>query len=301
VKSIALALVLSFLVSATARAEPRIESISFPTSSPPPVYVIPAAQKSSEVLFRWGLQALPESVQVLGALSLGGGNLGLTAEQSASLTPLVQAAYEQMATDEDFALLPSALPYCFSTTRPKAGHAFVYKPSPLPAEPRILVFLHGYGGNFQFYLWVLKNEFPDAVIVAPSWGFSWYDGTTQYLEDLLAAPKVPKGETWLMGLSAGGRGGFRIYRDMPGRFAGYVCLANVPETPIAQTLRVDSRILMVNGTRDTLVPLKVAQAQFAVAKRRVPDIRMVEVPGDHFFILGERKATFEAIRQFVSD
>ena len=94
---------------------------------------------------------------------------------------------------------------------------FVSGGTPSPGEP-VVLFLHGYGGNFQFYTWVLKEEFPDAVILTPSWGMSWHRGSATYLKEMIADAEKQVGVSldrpWLMGISAGGRGGFALYNPV---------------------------------------------------------------------------------------
>ncbi len=299
-----LVIALALLMACTAHGVTgTVQSIRFNTSVTPPACRIPDALKQNERLFRAGLQTLPEGLLVVGALVVGSGGLGLSADQGANLTPLVSEAYSKIYSDAAFAHTPSALPYGFSTTKPSSGHYFLYRPDKLPEDPVCIVFLHGYGGNFKFYTWVLKEEFPDAVILVPSWEMSWHRGSTTYLKDMLADAERRTGirlrKPWLMGISAGGRGGFLIYNQMSNIFQGYVCLANAPETDVARTLRSDLRILMLNGTDDDMVPIQIARQQASMAKRRVPTLRYQEVKGNHFFLLADRTNTFSAIRDFM--
>ncbi|MDD5521196.1 MAG: hypothetical protein PHI84_10295 [Kiritimatiellae bacterium] len=288
-----------------AQATGTVESVLFKTSVPPPVYNIPQSLKQNEPLFRAGLNTLPEGILVVGALLVGSGDLGLSANQNTNLTPLVADAYSKICVDPAFSNVASALPYCFSTTRPSSGHYFLYRPSKMPETPMCIVFLHGYGGNFQFYTWVLKEEFPNAVIITPSWSVSWHRGSTTYLKDMLSDAerrcKTRLSQPWLMGISAGGRGGFLIYNQMSSSFAGYICMANAPEISVANILRRDLNILMLNGINDPMVPIDIARNQVALAQRRVPSLQFKEIEGDHFFLLSDRKNTFGAIRTFIKE
>jgi predicted esterase len=301
-----LIIALALLVACTARgAAGTVQAIRFKTAVTPPACRLPDTFKKNEKLFRFGLQTLPEGLLVVGALTIGSSDLGLSANQSANLTPLVSDVYSKIYADAAFSNAPSALPYCFSTAKAKSGHYFLYRPDTIPEDPTGIVFLHGYGGNFQFYTWVLKQEFPDAVILTPSWGISWHRGSTTYLKDMFADAERRTGvrlrKPWLMGISAGGRGGFPIYNQMSTFFQGYVCIANAPETRVARSLRTDLRILMLNGTDDAMVPLRIARQQVQLAKRRVPTLRYQEIKGNHFFLLSDRKSTFGAIRAFMKD
>ena len=303
IASLALFVVVSPPLTLASSSGPAVQSIRFTTSATPPVYVIPKSLREHEAVFRSGLERLPESLLVVGALIAGSAELDLSAEQAASLTPLLFHAYSKIEADGAFRETPSALSYCFSTRKHTTGHYFLYRPEKTPTQPLCIVFLHGYGGNFKFYTWVLKEEFPGAILLVPSWGVSWHRGSITYLKAMLADAEQRLGirlrKPWLMAISAGGRGGFSIYNHMPTTFAGYVCLASAPETPVARTLRQNLRILMLNGTTDAMVPIGLARKQADLARQAVPTLRMEEIEGDHFFLLSNRKETFGTIGRFV--
>lgn len=307
-KPIAFSAVLVLLWPAAAfagQAGAGVQSIRFETSVTAPVYVVPKSLKENEPLFRAGLENLPEMLLVVGALAVGSGDLGLSPKQDTSLTPLVMDAYTKIGADAAFRNTPSALPYCFSTRKHSTGHYFLYQPETIPEKPVAIVFLHGYGGNFQFYIWVLKEEFPEAIILAPSWGASWARGSPAYLKAMLADAKrrtgAGLGKPWLMAISAGGRGGFSIYNQLPETFSGYVCLASLPGTSVARRLRRDLKILMLNGTADAMVPIALARKQAELARQAVPALSIEEIEGNHFFILSKREETFGTIKTFMKD
>ena len=282
-----------------------VESVRFETSVTAPVYVVPKPLRHNEPLFRAGLENLPEVLLVVGALAVGSGDLTLSSKEAASLGPLVTEAYIKISSDAAFRATPSALPYCFAAKKHTTGHYFLYRPQKIPQSPTCIVFLHGYAGNFQFYMWVLKEAFPEAIILAPSWGVSWSEGSPTYLKDMLADARrrinVDLGKPWLMAISAGGHGGFSIYNRLPASFTGYVCLASLPGTSIVSRLRGDLKILMLNGTTDTMVPIALARKQVDLARQKLPTLSFKEIDGDHFFLLSKREETFRAIRQFMKE
>lgn len=299
-----LALVAILLVEAVAFASDGIvTSVYFTTRITPPATAVPAALKSNEQVFYAGLQYLPESVLVLGALAVGGRELGLSEKESRSLSPLATDAYTAIAKDSSFVGVPSALSYCFSTAKPTNGHYFLYKPTNLTNQSRCIVFLHGYGGNFQFYIWALKEQFPDVLILAPSWGMSWAKGDGAYLQGMLADAEIRSGlhirDPWLIGLSAGGYGGFSIYAADPGRYKGFISLAGVPAPGTAARLNDQMRIMMMVGLTDEMLPIAKARQYARDIKSRVPEFGYHEVHGDHFFFLGDRKVVSSTIRGFM--
>jgi len=298
---------LAFLLLSLLAAGPlhagSVESVIFSTTDPPPATRLPQELKPYERPFRLGLKTMPEGTLLASALTVGGQALGLTPDQREHLAALITSTYSRVYGDGEMAALPSALPHCFSTTRPTTGHYFLHRPAKMPEDPACIVFLHGYGGNFLFYTWLLKQEFPDAVLLIPSWSMSWDGGSATFLTDMLRDAEKRSGinldDTWLMGISAGGRGGFPIYNQLSHRFRGFVCLANAPRTADARALKPDLRILMLNAKEDGMVPVAIARRQAKLVRKRVRDFTYLEGPGTHFFLLTNRKNTFDAIRKFM--
>lgn len=295
----------AILLALALPARAAVESVRFDSDVLPPVARLPERLTPFEGAFRAGLQSMPEGPLILSGMMLARDELGLTDERFNELAPLITDAYAAIAADPNFAGVPSALPYCFVTDPHDAGHYFLYRPESLPADPKCIVFLHGYGGNFKFYMWALKEAFPAAVILAPSWGLSWHRGDPHYVEAMLADARRRTGAAldrpWLMAISAGGRGGFAVYNAMGDDFRGYVCLASAPMTANARRLRPDLRILMINGARDRMVPPEAARRQARLARRRVPTLRYEELDGTHFFFLSHREAMFERVRGFMEE
>jgi predicted esterase len=292
-----------FALLLAANGAGRVDSFYFKTTAPPPGVVFPADWKAQETVFRLSLETLPENVLVSQVLNLGGGALGLSSDDSTNLSALLDATYSRIKADPQLANLPSALPYCFSAQKQTNGHYFVYRPDHLGPEPLVVVFLHGYGGNFQFYLWALKTSLPDAIIVCPSWNVSWYGGSPTYLSealrDMRSRLSVKSSNQWLMGVSAGGRAGFVIYPQVASEFRGYISLASAPESAAIGRLKKNSRILMINGTGDPMVPIAFAREQAQLARRQVWALKFEELDSDHFFLLSQRTNTFQIVRQFI--
>jgi predicted esterase len=286
-----------------ANAAGRVDSFYFKTTVPPPAVVFPADWKVQEAAFRLALQTLPENVLVSQTLNVGGGALGLSSDDSTNLTALLDTTYSRIKEDSSFANLPSALPFCFSAEKQTNGHYFVYRPDHLGPEPLVVVFLHGYGGNLQFYLWALKESMPDAIIVCPSWNVSWYGGSPKYLSeaihDMQSRLSVKSSNQWLMGISAGGRAGFVIYPQLASDFRGYISLASAPESATIGRLKKTSRILMINGTEDPMVPINFAREQAQLARRQVWGLKFEELDSNHFFLLSQRTNTFQIVRKFI--
>ena len=280
-----------------------VQSIKFETTSPPPIFVVPKELKPLEPAFRAGLASFPEATLVNGALMLGGQTLGLTAQEATNLNSLLTATYSRISKDPAFSKLPSALPFCLSSQKQTNGHYFVSTPKEISPTTPVIVFLHGYGGNFHFYVWALRESLPEAIIICPSWKESWYGGSSRYViesvEDARGRFRFGTTNQWLMGISAGGRAGFALYPQQATQFRGYICLASAPEAVSINRLRRESRILMINGSHDPMAPMDYVRSQVALLKRRVPTARLEELSADHFFILSERERCFQLVREFL--
>ena len=281
-----------------------VESRRFRTAATAPAFVVPPALRREDAWLRAAMQTMPEAAFLPGALLVGGGSLGLGVEQQRALYGLMLDVYNRLYADPLFRDLPSALPYCLATEKQTEGHYFLYHPRDPPTEPPAIVFLHGSSGNCQFYLWVLKEAFPDHVILAPSWGLSWGAGEPGYVTDMLtdASRRLerPLTRPWLMAISAGGPGGFRTYNEAPARYRGYVCLASMAQAELLPRLRPEQRLLIVNGTQDAGFPIAAVRQQVATMRQRVRAVELRELESDHFFFLSQRAEMCRVIKAWMA-
>lgn len=280
----------------------RIESCNFSTQSLPPPFHPPKAFADGYKLFAASGAFIPESITVKSVILAGNTQLRLKPDETKQLYAGLDKVYAGIAVDPLFKNIHSALPYCLSEKRPARGHYFAYYPHKITDATRTLVFLHGYGGNFLFYTYVLKEEFPEAVILVPSWGPSWRDGTMQYLDDMFQDVKQRRGlsiaKPCLMAISAGGPAGFRLYNEHPDRFSGLVSLASSPSGAVVPTLKKELRILMVNGRQDSGFRIAGVQAVASRLAERLPHFQIHVLDGDHFFLLSKQEETFRVVRTF---
>ncbi len=182
-------------------------------------------------MFRLGLTTLPEAATVGLALSQPA-LMGLPADAAAKLQPLVAHRYELIAADPVFAAVPGALPYCFSAETPAFGMATLYVPDRVSSKSRSIVFLHGYGGSFLWYLHYLAEVFPDDLILAPAYGVSAGLIPAEYVMESIRAMEKRLGfasqKPRLIGLSAGGFGASRVFADRPEAFSALALTAAYP-------------------------------------------------------------------------
>jgi hypothetical protein len=285
------------------KAVGKIESRYFSTTTLPPPYKVPKQFEEGYKIFKKSGASVPESVLVKSILLLGNTQLGLTKASSKMLSEHLEQVYRSIDNDPLFRNLPSALPYCLSDKRPTKGHYFAYYPAKLTEKTPVIVFLHGFSGNVQFNAYLLKEEFPDAVILLPSWGISWHNGDLQYISDMLKDVREKKSITIstpiLMAISAGGPTGFRLYNENPDYFSCFISLASAPPLNTVPTLKRNLKILMVNGKKDTIFPISKVQSTAAKLTAQLSHFRLEVLDSDHFFLLSKREETFNAIKSFL--
>jgi pimeloyl-ACP methyl ester carboxylesterase len=254
-------------------------------------------------LFQAGGAFLPERMTVEGVILMGSSQIGLSAKETQGLRASLDEVYNRISSDALFTNISSALPYCLADKRPTHGHYFAYFPQKVTDATHVIVFLHGFGGNFLFYMYVLKEEFRDAVVLVPSWDSSWHDGTMQYLDDMYKDVKLKRPvsihKPYLMAISAGGPAGFRLYNEKPDRFSCYVSIASAPSFGVVPVLKDNLKILMLNGRQDS--GFRIARVQPIASKlaERLPHFQFHVVDGDHFFFLSKREDTFRIIKAFL--
>ena len=283
----------------------KVKSCDFPTQSLPPPFRVPKQFVEGYKLFRAGGAYVPERIAVKSVVLMGNSQIGLTPKETQGLYASLDRVYDSISSDALFQNVTSALPYCLADTRPSHGHYFAYYPEKLTDDTQVIVFLHGFGGNFLFYTYLLKEEFPNAVVLLPSWSGSWHDGTMQYLDDMYKDVLQKKSfsirKPCLMAISAGGPAGFRLYNAQPDRFSSYVSIASAPSTIIVPALKENLKILMVNGRQDS--GFRIARVQSIASKlaERLPYFQSHVLDGDHFFLLSKREETFRVIKAFLGE
>lgn len=256
-------------------------------ASPPPA-LAPAATQWLPI-FRVALGTLPESATVAMALSQPA-ILGLPASTQKTLLPLVARRYELIAADPAFSKAPSALPYCFSAQKPTTGYAMVYLPEHVSRQSEVIVFLHGYGGSFLWYLHYLAEVFPDRVIIAPAYGLAPAIIPPQYVAEALQAAERQLGYSLtkpkLFGLSNGGLGACSVFAANPQAYASLTVIAAYPIQETWTRLPRGRSLRFLAGEHDAFVIDGSWQITQRTLQTRGIAATFNLIPGaDHFFLL----------------
>jgi len=294
-----IAIAASLLINARAG---EVEIVEWKTEHASVPAELPDKKKHLLPLIRLGVAAVSEA-KVMRLTFVGGNVLGLSTEKSKELHRLLAKRYREISADEIFADVPSSLAYCYSAEKPDSGRATVYVPDEVTAETKVILFLHGYGGSFLFYQHFLAEVFPDHLIVCPAYGISCAKIPRTYIEECLAATAEKIGVELkapvLIGLSAGGFGGFREYTRRPEAYTGFICMAAYPPAKIVPRSPIDGRIRLVAGGDESFVKNRVLQRAELKLKRRTVDYESRLIAGEgHFFMLSAEEETKAALQSW---
>ncbi len=277
----------------------EVVTLSWETKLAAPTQTLPGDAQKLLPAFRLGLATLPESSIVALALSQPA-LLRLSSSQSAAIAPLVSKRYELITASPEYSKVPSQLPYCFSDVRPSRGSALIQIPAGATPKSPAIVFLHGYGGSFLWYLHWLSEALPDRIIVAPAYGISPADVPAAYLIEAIDAASVrlgfPLQKPTLVGLSAGGFGACRAYQKAPDRFERLVCLGAYPPDDTIRRFTRTQTVRFVAGSREPFVTNGHLRSLLQTVRATCPLAALTIIPeADHFFMLSHPDETRKAL------
>ena len=185
------------------------------------------------------------------------------------------------------------------------GHYYLYVPhrSTVYTHWPVLFFLHGSGGNFKAYTWILSSlaEKEGMVLIVPSFGFGNWSRSEginfilEVLDDVSKFVPIDLKSVYLAGLSNGGRGVSRLADNYPDRFKGLIYISPVLEDDV---LSKDSfvkhwrhkPVLVITGENDDRIPL--AYVQDRISKWHNQGLNAEEIiykNEDHFLIFSKSK------------
>ncbi len=259
---------------------------------------------------------VPERDQfALGSHLMGPLDAYLDAEQTRRVRALFQRIYEEAAQDPDFAAVGSAMPWSYRELFGRSwdvGHHYVYRPPGHEGEPLpVLLFLHGWGGPFLGYQWVLKR-FADArgwAVVSPSFGMGWWrqpqaepalERTLAWIE---AQPDLDGERVVISGLSNGGPGVQRAVLAFPGRWDGVVFLNAVMDSDRLFAVAEAAEgipILVVTGDAERRIPVEITREWARSMAMVHPRVRLEVFGGeDHFLLFSQPEAVMELLGAWV--
>jgi predicted esterase len=242
----------------------------------------------------------------------------LTTEQARNLAQLTTTLYHDLEADPDFHALGSVMPHAYEDLvmgRPDRGHYFLYIPQnldrkkPAPA----LVFLHGSGGNFKAYTWLLSKIADDLqmVLIAPTFGMGkWHEPATSKLvyaaiQDATEVVAIDRNQRHLIGLSNGGLGVCQAGGAIGRSFQSMIFISPVMDFKAMDAIKFMDRwknrpVLIITGAADDRVPLESVNKAAAILRSHSTLVTLETIPqGDHFILFTHRPQVLQKITDWL--
>lgn len=240
-----------------------------------------------------------------------------TRAQKRELAALTDSIYAEMSRDAEFAACGSALGAIYDEVtfaEFRHGHYFHYIPpqfdrsQPAPA----LVFLHGSGGNFKAYIWLLSKvaDQTGCTVIAPTFGLgNWekrgaYDAITAAIRDAGKHAAIDPERIHLMGLSNGGKGVCLAESARGPRFASLILLSAVLHDriqPASLAKRLPNRpVLILSGQNDDRVPWSYVDDYAVQFEKAGMKITKRAFDGeDHFLFFRRQTEILDEVRRWI--
>jgi predicted esterase len=243
----------------------------------------------------------------------------LTMRQVGPLAQDTREIYAELEADEDFHALGSALPQAYNELWSLPfdhGHYYLYRPRALDAKTPapVLVFLHGSGGNFKSYTWLLSKiaDEQGMVLIAPTCGFgNWEEPrATQMvvaaLEDVAKTQALDMGRVHLAGLSNGSLGVSRIAASAEAaRFRSLIFLSPVCDDKALVSSAFAEHwqgrpLLVITGEEDDRVPVTYVKQCVEVMRKAKASVTLSVYPQtNHFLVFSHREQFLKELSEWV--
>ncbi|MDZ4287617.1 MAG: prolyl oligopeptidase family serine peptidase [Prosthecobacter sp.] len=264
---------------------------------------------------------LPELDQILLGLKIMPAlDSHLTQEQSRQTAPITAAIYRELEADPDFHALGSVLPHAYDELwgqRIDHGHYFLYVPKNLDRQKPApaLVFLHGSGGNFKAYTWLLAKVADERglVLISPTYGFgNWQEPDTTktvkaVLKDAAKLVQIDPAQRHLIGLSNGGLGLCQAGMEIGEQFRSLIFLSPVMDREAMSTPKFSRRwkdrpILILTGQTDDRVPLESVTAAATQMRKQGAQVTLESIPtADHFLLFTHRDQVLNRLSTWLKN
>ena len=242
-----------------------------------------------------------------------------TRKQANELAELTDEIYAEQAQNSEFHACGSAMGQIYNEMTLLSfndGHYFHYIPTqadrtqPSPA----LVFLHGSGGNFKAYTWLLAQlaEKTGHIVIAPTFGLgNWEkrgasEAINSAIQDATRHAEIDFSQIHLMGLSNGGKGVSLFASTSEIRFRSLIFLSALIHNSDAPRMiaakNKDTPVLALSGGSDERIPwdyithytLKMADEGLPVTTRRIEG-------ADHFLFFRQRHVVLDEIADWLEE
>lgn len=241
-----------------------------------------------------------------------------TRQQRCKLSAMTDTLYAEISADSDFTAVGSALPSIYREIGFRDfrdGHYFHYIPAGVDrSKPTpTLVFLHGSGGNFKAYVWLLSKIADELgiTVIAPTFGMgNWekrggYETMTRAIADAGKHASIDPDHIHLMGLSNGGKGLCLAESTKGPKFRSLIFLSAVLHNrikPADLAARLQPRrVLILSGGSDDRVPWDYVSGYAEKLKTGGLDVTSRRFDGeDHFLFFHQRTEVSKLIARWIA-
>lgn len=221
--------------------------------------------------------------------------------------------YSEMNLDNRWNNLPSSLGITYEKVlrlNLNPQQYYTYVPENTPTN--IIVFLHGYGGNFKTYLYLLSliAEDTDSLIVAPTYKSGVWDKDSiqfidQSISDVLNKFNLNIDKLSLIGLSNGGLifpeylANSKYEYDNVIALSTYLNSNKYQDDKVKESLK-NSRFTYIYGNKDTRIDIEYSLKSIQVLESYGIDIDTIPFEGDHLILFEERNLILSELKLLLS-
>lgn len=219
--------------------------------------------------------------------------------------------YQEMQKSEKWSHLPSSLSDTYLSIlhfHPKQNQYLVYMPQhPTGQKLPVIVFLHGFGGNFTSYVYQLSHlaDMYQVAIIAPTYKNGIWDNDSMNFIHVVTQDAAQKfdidlNHEYLMGISNGGLILPDLYKNDPIHYQGLIFFSTyLDKKVLLQPDMLSSlknvKMLVIQGNQDERIDPENTWTVVTELKRNRVDISLNELPSDHFLFFEKNEPVFQII------
>lgn len=257
--------------------------------------------------------SFPEDFQVrLGGTILTIRQDLISKEENDKAIELSMQIYNEMSSKQEWSTLPSSLGISYEKILKinfEQSQYFLYIPQDKPE--RAIVFLHGFGGNFNSYLYVLSQiaEDTNSVLIAPSYRNGVWDTNSigfidNVITEVVLKTNLNNADLSLVGFSNGGLIIPEYLLNSKHQFSNIIGLSTYMDSSKYNNLLLidklrESNLTYIYGTTDGRLGLEDSLKSLDHLREKEVFVRVVGIEGDHLILFKVRDKVLDTIKSAI--